>query len=70
MIPGGGTDMMPAGRLMWNRDFALCLINDSILILFGDFDGKVQVLLCSVVNFDIMREKLLASLEFIFESID
>jgi len=33
MFPGG-SNMMPADRLMWNGDFALCLADDPILTLF------------------------------------
>ena len=65
---GTGVNSMPAGGLMRYHNFTLALTDRTILPLLWNFDSKIKILLCPIVNSDIMRQQLLASLQLVLKS--
>lgn len=60
-FPGCAADSMAIGGLMGYDYSAFAFVHDIGLILFLYFDGKIKILLCSVIDGDIVGKKLFAS---------
>ena len=61
-LPGCGTYSVSACALMGYANFGLALWDNTILLLFWNFDGEIEIFGGSIIDGDIMRDDLFTSL--------
>ena len=68
MLSWDSIDSMSAGCLIGYHDFALGKAICIGLILVLEFDGEIEVLLCSVIDGDVLVQQLPTPLELCLQS--
>lgn len=67
---GSGADSMTICGLIRYMNPTLAFVHGIGFVLFLDLDDEIEVLLCTIIDCDIMGLKLSASIEFAVEPID
>lgn len=69
-LPGSATDAVPKNGLIRDQDPTLAFIHRIWFVFFLKFDDEIQILLGSIIDGDVMRQKLTAPLKLAIEATD
>jgi hypothetical protein len=70
VLSGNSVDAVSAGSVVGDHHFALCQSVGIVIVFVFEFYGEVEVLLCPIVNGDVVIQQLTTPLKLCLQTGD